>query len=166
LRDHLRDDLLRLLRVVQHAREDVAGLHPNEVTERQTLQMRVERIAQVTRHVFLKLRTQLAARPHEHVLSRDRDENDDDDPQQRCLGALAVQKRTEELILQGRQFRLVCRLVEQPVEKRDQQCEAEDVEHGCRDVARHRSSHAPRMRPEELEQAPVHHRARLDVTWA
>ena len=51
----------------------------NEEAERQTLQMRVERVAQIARDVLLQLCAELSAHPHEQILERDGDEDDDDD---------------------------------------------------------------------------------------
>ena len=67
-RHELGDEHLRLIGVGQDLGDDLAGLRPLEIAERQPLHVPEHSVAQVARDVLLERRAELAGEPDEHVL--------------------------------------------------------------------------------------------------
>ena len=153
-RHELGDEHLRLLRVRQHARDDLARLGALKVEERQSLQVREHAVAQITRHVFLKGGAELSAEPDERVLERDDRENRDDHHLHGPEGIRGVEERADEPLLRrgdplrARRRDVLLRL-EQRVQERHQQRERKNVECRGDDVTRDRPDHPPCVRAEK-----------------
>src|SRR5215211_3509919 len=123
-------------------------------------EMRVDRISNVPRHKLLQTRSKLARQPNEKILEEHDHEDDQDHVPQRSHLVSRIQEHSDCPAQQSREAarrEIYRRLVEECVEKRNEQRERERIEQGCADISGDRASHAPGMRPNERREPPVNH---------
>ena len=143
-----------------HTASDDEGMN---VVERQMGEVTVNRISQIARHVFLERGAELSGDPHQQVLQQHRRQHDEDDVAQRVHlvagNDLAADGGVEKLrdparLERGR------RLVEQDVEKRNQQRDGKAIEQRRHQVGANGDGHPPRVRAQVRQQPLVDGRLR------
>ncbi len=132
LANNVSENLLRLVRVGEDTRYQLARLVAIEEAERQPLKVTVKLVAHVAGDALLHRHTQGSRRVEEEVLQHDRDHHNDDYVTQRLARAGACQKtahyRVQGSLHQAAGTRQHRRIPEQRPEKRDEQDHRKAVE--------------------------------------